>query len=253
MSTSEYQALRCVHCLQWRSEVNDDHVLPRSWYPDSTPPNTEKWVAPSCIDCNSRLGKIEEELRLKLGLCIDPDDSRASGIYDKALRSLDADAARSEKDAQVRIGKRNKTLRSLFRVPAGQEVKGVFPGFDRPKDEGGKDRVALLVKEGDLRAFTEKIVRGSSHVLDGRYIEQDEQIDFWVPNATGSEAVDQLLAKSGKDYELGPGFTLTRAVAVDRPNAYVCRIRIWGKLTLYATVMPKEPPPIVSGHTSWVQ
>jgi hypothetical protein len=244
---------RCVHCLQWRNDINNDHVLPRSWYPDSTPENTEKWVAPSCIDCNRRLGRIEEELRLRLGFCVNPSDLAADGIYEKSLRSLDADAGRNLKDAKIRLRKRESVLRSLLHIEPGQDVAGVLPGFGRPPGTEAENVVAMTVKERDLRAITEKIVRGTSYVLDGRYIEDSDEIEFWVPNEIGAEQVDRELIKFGKTYELGPGFSLSRAMTNDSSKAAIIRVRIWGKLTLYASVMPKEAPPIVSGALHWTQ
>ena len=52
---------KCVHCLKDVEERNSDHVFPESWYPDSTPPNLEKWQIPSCIPCNSEYGKLEQD------------------------------------------------------------------------------------------------------------------------------------------------------------------------------------------------
>ena len=74
---------RCVHCLKDIDEMTDDHLFPVSWYPKSTPENLAKWKFPSCKECNSNLGKIEEDLLWRLGLTIDPADARSSGIAEK--------------------------------------------------------------------------------------------------------------------------------------------------------------------------
>lgn len=60
---------KCVHCLTDPVDRNWDHMFPKSWYPDTTPENLEKWQIPSCIACNARYGKLmapaEEALKLQ--------------------------------------------------------------------------------------------------------------------------------------------------------------------------------------------
>jgi hypothetical protein len=73
---------KCVHCLGYFNDLTWDHVLPVSWYPD-IPSDLEKWAAPSCVSCNKKLGRIEEELLIKLGLCLDPRDKHSLGIPEK--------------------------------------------------------------------------------------------------------------------------------------------------------------------------
>src|ERR1700680_4718573 len=106
---------KCVHCLQEVEERNSDHVFPLSFYPDSTPPNLEKWQIPSCIPCNSDYGKLEQDLSLKVGLCLDPFDPASASIVQKALRSLKPAAARDTRDARHRHHKRQKLLSLAYR------------------------------------------------------------------------------------------------------------------------------------------
>lgn len=101
---------RCVHCLKEVEERNSDHVFPESWYPDSTPPNLERWHVPSCIPCNADYGKLEQELLIKVGLCLDPHDAASASIVQKALRSLKPAAARNTRDAQHRLGRGKRIL-----------------------------------------------------------------------------------------------------------------------------------------------
>ena len=58
---SKFVKQKCIHCLRFCEYLTEDHILPESWYPNNTPANIEKWVAPACNKCNSELGKIEEE------------------------------------------------------------------------------------------------------------------------------------------------------------------------------------------------
>jgi hypothetical protein len=76
---------RCVHCLKEVEERNSDHVFPESWYPDSTPPDVEKWQIPSCIPCNSEYGRLEQDFLIKVGFCLDPHDPTSASIVQKAV------------------------------------------------------------------------------------------------------------------------------------------------------------------------
>jgi hypothetical protein len=96
---------KCVHCLKDVEERNSDHVFPASWYPDSTPPDLEKWQIPSCIPCNSGYGKLENDFLIKVGLCLDPNDLASKSIVETSLRALTAAAGRNPRDAQHRLNK----------------------------------------------------------------------------------------------------------------------------------------------------
>jgi hypothetical protein len=89
---------------------NWDHVFPRSWYPDSTPPNMEKWSIPTCHKCNSEHGGLENELLTQLAICVDPKAAASSRIVTRVLRGLDPKLAANEKDATARQRKKERFL-----------------------------------------------------------------------------------------------------------------------------------------------
>src|SRR6266699_2709643 len=94
---------RCIHCLQPIRAKSEDHVFPTSWYPDTTPDTVQRWKVPSCPDCNNRLGKVEKELLIRVGICMGPDVVEASGIPGKVLRTLGVGGAGgSEKERGLR-------------------------------------------------------------------------------------------------------------------------------------------------------
>ncbi|WFU18546.1 hypothetical protein [Bradyrhizobium sp. CB3481] len=100
---------RCVHCLKKGVERNWDHVFPKSWYPDTTAADFEKWQIPSCIACNDRYGKLERDLIGRLGLALDASNSASAGLADKALRAINPDAAKSEGDAAARDARQKRS------------------------------------------------------------------------------------------------------------------------------------------------
>ena len=145
---------KCVHCLKDVEERNSDHVFPESWYPDSTPPNLEKWQIPSCIPCNTDYGKLEQGFLLKVGLCLDPFDLASASIVQKSLRSLNPAAGRDARDAQHRQAKRHKIIAEALQ---GDQIPdyGTFPGLgDRWEIPG--ERMAVLIPKESFERITKK-------------------------------------------------------------------------------------------------
>src|SRR5690349_12578628 len=82
---------RCVHCLRIVDEIELDHVFPNSWYPDSTPGTVQRWKAPSCPKCNRKHGRLENDLLLRLSMCVDAQKVAAMGLAAKAMRAMGID------------------------------------------------------------------------------------------------------------------------------------------------------------------
>lgn len=95
-----------------------DHVFPDSWYPESTPANVQRWTVPSCEACNGKFGAMEEEIFVRLELCIDPRRAAAAGISSKALRSFGIGA-----DAGLEEGEKRKR-EALTRSPDEKSLRG---------------------------------------------------------------------------------------------------------------------------------
>ena len=97
-----------MHCLKDPLDRNWDHVFPKSWYPNTTSQNLEKWQIPSCIPCNSHYGKIEEDLIGRFALALDSKNPASAGLVETAIRAIDPTAGRDERDVAARLAKRRK-------------------------------------------------------------------------------------------------------------------------------------------------
>src|SRR5712664_1759312 len=117
---------RCVHCLQVVAAITDDHLFPKSWYPETTPANLEKWKIPACDSCNKAYGKLESELRLQLAACVDPKSEAAAGIWQKVLDALNPAKGRNPLDMRMRKLARQRFLKQL-RPAAGVPMEHVLP------------------------------------------------------------------------------------------------------------------------------
>lgn len=228
---------KCVHCLTDNVTRNWDHVFPKSWYPDTTPPNISKWIIPSCPKCNMEYGELEQDLLMRLACCVDPKIAAASGIYQKVLRSMDARYAPNQEEARIRIARRNKLLAEMLhgnQIPEG----GIYPGFGerwgRPKDA----QVAMSIPASSFRRLTEKIVRGIFFIEDNKYIEPSHSINFYALEDDGASEITEMLSRFGKEYARGPGILINRAVMAEDGVSAIISIEVWGSFKMYASVMP---------------
>lgn len=229
---------KCVHCLSDNVPRNWDHVFPKSWYPDSTPNNMEKWKIPSCYKCNTEYGAIEQDLLMRLACCVDPNAAASSGIYKKVLRSMDARYATNRKEANIRIARRNKLLAELIHGEQIPQV-GVYPGlgerWNRPQDA----QVALKIPASSFRRLAEKIVRGIFFIENGQYIEPPYSIDFYALEDEGAAPVIELLNRFGTKYARGPGILINRAMTPEDGVSAIISIEVWGVFKMYASVTPR--------------
>lgn len=235
---------RCVHCLKDGMDLNSDHVFPRSWYPNSTPADLEKWQIPSCIACNDRYGKLECDLIGRLGLVLDASNPASAGLAEKALRAIDPDAAKSEGDASARDARAKKILRELYK---GEELKGkeVVPGLGERWDRPLEEQLGISIPEHSLPAMTEKIVRGITFREDNAFIEADQKIKSFLVKDEDVQDVKAMLDRAGQEFKREPGLVIRRA----RSGAGdLYEITFWNQFKLYATV--SNPVPAISRHRS---
>lgn len=229
----------CVHCRRHSDDLTWDHVFPEAWYPSDTPGNLEKWKIPSCRSCNAAYGTLEQDLLLRLGMSIGPEEPKASGIAGKVTRSMDSRAARNERDRRARIARHAAIGREMIELKDPSEA-GALPGFGPDPGPANRSANAILIPKKSLERLGEKIVRGLTYLLTGQLIGEDYNLEVFVVNGEAAEPVNQILAHHGVRHDRGPGIELWRAPAQADPVSAVFAIEIWGKLKLYAGVHPRE-------------
>ena len=120
----------CIHCIARKADTVD-HLIPRAWYPETTPPNFEKWNFPFCEPCNRQYSKLENRLLFQLGICLPPEDALAAGIAERVLRSVDSHFGRNPKDRQARAARRASAQRKIIftdKPPTGGTPGGSILG-----------------------------------------------------------------------------------------------------------------------------
>ena len=223
---------KCVHCLTDPVERTWDHVFPRSWYPDSTPSNLEKWQAPACSDCNSRLGKVEEEFRLRAALCLEPTSPESRSIVESARRSIDPSLAKNDAD---RIHRENKRRSIVNEILVGSAIpdEGVYPGLGERWDRPKEDQVALLFPAEKFKTVSEKIVRGFFYAHSKKFIEDPYKIQFFAINEI--QEINATFKRFGEEITRGPGLKLKYAIAEDGISG-IYEIELWGQFKLHCSV-----------------
>lgn len=234
---------RCVHCGQALAKGTEtrDHVFPKSWYPETTPDDVQRWTVPCCGDCNEKLGSMEKELFNRLALCVDPRKAEAAGLSERAMRAMGIGAeGLSEEETKIRRAQKLKIIEATKPYKAGTETLpglGPHPGFR--EDE----QIQINIPADKLNRVAEKIVRGCEFVLAKRIIDEPYRVGIYFVHEHNvpDQVVRVFIDPNAHKTELGPGFQVTRAAAHDEPGTVVYRIDIWRTLTIYASVLPKEP------------
>lgn len=231
---------RCVHCLKDGVELTSDHMFPKSWYPDATPANLEKWQFPSCLECNQRYSKIEGDLLNRVALALDASNPASTGLADAALRAMDPNAGRDEKDAAARAARGRKILGQMFvgeKIPDDAVLPGLGERWGRSKDQ----QMAVQIPRSHLTDMTEKIVRGLVYREDGTFIDQPYEIKTFVVDDAGAKVAQEMLDKAGKEFKREPGLEIRQAKLEGDEHAGLYEITFWQQFKTYAMIQKAEP------------
>lgn len=231
---------KCVHCLQIFDGITRDHVLPSSWYPDATPEEVQRWTVPSCEACNNQLSRVERELLIRMGLCVDPERREALGISTRALRSLGIGAGElREREAGHRRTTRERITGQMRQFEDGMEAH-VLPGFERRDEMPQAMRPVVLVSAEALARVTEKIARGCEfRIGNERYVEPPYTLEALFPTQEGIDQI-RLLMDEVPPLDLGPGLHIARRVDERDPLTVLYRLILWGTLTSFAAISRPE-------------
>ena len=226
---------RCVHCLAYFDNRNWDHVFPKSWYPDTTPPNLAKWQIPTCYACNEAYGKLEQDLLVRIALCLDSLIPETAGIVARGLRSIDPNTAHSQNDINARHAKLVQ-LRGDMLLGGLTPTEGIYPNFENQWGGKAEDQGAIRVSADSIRKLTEKIVRGIHYLESKEYIEKPYAVTFFAITDEDAMEITKTLKAHGERYAREPGIEVLRILAPEDGNIAFYSITIFGKLNMYASV-----------------
>ncbi len=174
-----------------------------------------------------------------LSFAVEPRTPASSGIYERAMRSIDESKGRGKRD---RLARRARKERIMEYLTFGHDIpeQGIYPylgeRWGRPKSE----QVAVRLPAKHIERLCEKIVRGIHYLEHQELIEPPFEIQFFALDDEGAKPIRDLLEQHGKRYTRGPGFEVIRIVPVDEPKASMQEIRIFGEFVMFAVVEPNE-------------
>jgi len=228
---------RCVHCLKYFDLLTWDHVLPESWYPEGTG-GLEKWEIPSCEPCNKELGKIEEDLLIRLGMCLEPKELMSLGIPDKVLRSITPENGKNERDQRVRKGKREKILKEI--TVFKELPQNIFPNFGPLPGVQYQGYPSLRLSREEVIRFSEKITRGIAYIADSSFIDEGYKIEPYIVDDQSVTELMNLMDQSGMIFDRRPGFLVKRLLAENDKVGGIYFIEIWDRFKIHVIVSPND-------------
>ena len=229
MSNVEANAMGCAYCGCHYAHYTKDHVFPGSWYPNTTPPEVNRWTVPSCRPCNHNKSKLENYSRRYLAACVGANSPRAKGIWEGAFRGLSPSVARTETDRANRKMAFESFQRKI--VPAHRVNAANVAYFSRANLPGN---FGLKVDWRNVTQLMILFVRGCHYYLEGEPLPSDARVQCFFPNDyTSIAGLKPIIAKC-KLYLLGPGIALKRGhlrTPDSQESLYV--FQFWGKLHFF--------------------
>lgn len=237
---SKYTKQKCIHCLEYFDELTEDHILPDSWYPDSTPSNLEKWTAPACERCNSKLGKVEEALFDKLSICFDENDIASSGLYMKKLLHKPEDERSAGRQAKFLMDILKSSVPYLYDDNIDNVLKRGTP------KEGVRTRNMIRIPGKELYLVSKKIIKGLEFKLRNRLVSEDIKIEIIIPHANNEKELklinkwEELISPIEENTHRGYGFVVNYGVNPSDEDWIIYNVLVWNHLEFWAMLYPKD-------------
>ncbi len=231
MSSLHYLfGMRCIHCLEESAVTNEDHVFPDSWYPDTTPPNITKWTAPSCIECNTKLGNDEDFLFSRLALSARPDIPASSGLANRALRIF---GVRAKSKDPKELARREK-----YRLKIVEEINsfcGEHKRIASTVNVSPSHGPAMPIKGEVLERVYRKIIHGCEYIMGSkRYIDPPYELRMF--DSASTAAFEEVSQNASPLAPLGPGFEIKRLRSTEDPLSVFYVVTIWDTFRIYALI-----------------
>jgi hypothetical protein len=154
---------RCVYCRADFPEITNDHVIASSWHPPSTPSTVQRITVPSCNCCNNRYSASERYALLRLAACVNPQIPASQGVWERACRAMNVEAAKSPVDRahrQAAWEAFNRDTEEIDNLPA----EGVLPSFLSNYHDAGS-RIVVHIQALKLNDLIKKWCLGIHYYL----------------------------------------------------------------------------------------
>ena len=230
---------KCVYCRADFPEITSDHVIASSWYPPITPSTVQRLTVPSCKSCNNRYSAIERYALLRLAACANPQIPASQGVWERASRALDVEAAKSAFDRVHRQDAREAFYRDTEEID-NLPAEGVLPSFLSNYYEAGS-RTAVHIQRHKLNDLIKKWSLGIHyHLWKNPASQQAEITAIHLSDDDAADAFQETMECWGT-IDLGPEIQisyLSGGEENDRCSIY--KFTIWGQFTAYGTIVDAD-------------
>lgn len=236
------RAAVCTYCgiAVAGGSVTIDHVSSRRWYPPSTPSTIARWKVPACDRCNNRKSRFEQQMFVRLALCADPTNPAAHGMYDRAKRAIDPDAASDVLERSKRRRLREQIMSEMQQV-AQLPGEGILPSFVGNFAQGS--RTAIVFKTHLLDELVNLWARGVHRVAWGDCVVSGAEIEhLQLTDEVAAKAFEETQGR-WKILDGGPGVQVSVLPgAGDGHRVTIYAFLIWNQFRAYAIVQERVSP-----------
>ena len=203
-------------------------VPPQSWYSNLTPSTVQRWKVPCCRRCHNDLNRIESDLRVRLGLSINPNTDEAAGVASTARPTLGLDVGNlPEKEKGRRDRIRANARADLMAYGEVVETPGLIPGLV-PHPANVSESPVLPMLYPDLTKIGGNFGRGCEYQLLNRYVEPPYGLRTFInhPDEIRAEFDGEQL------FDLGPGFKVKCVRNAENPGDVAYWFLLWDTICL---------------------
>lgn len=175
----------CIFCLT-RPATENEHVLPKSWYPSTTPATVQFLTVPVCGICADEFEAAERAFKNRILFGLSPSNPDAASAIEAFQRSWQANKAPSPNEAVRRAAtllKISREIRFVVRAPDSPAPLRLEIPISTPAGLHIKATPVYPLARSITAKICEKLVRGL-HYHEARVpLPVDTPIAFqWVRN-----------------------------------------------------------------------
>jgi hypothetical protein len=221
---------RCIYCLGLfpKVQMTTGCVPAKSWYWKPMPSTVQAWEAPCCRGCNNDLSRVESDLLIRLGLCINPFTDEVAEVASTARPALGLDAANLPGKEKGRRGLiRAKVRADLMAYGEVAETAVSISGLVLQPGNVSESPV-LSIPYSDLSKIAEKFGRGCEYKLRNRYVELPYGLRNFISHP------DEIRAEFDGEqlFDFGPEFKIKCVRNAENPGNVAYWFLLWDTVCL---------------------
>lgn len=234
----------CIYCHSAPAQEND-HTLPRGWYPDGTDSKLQHLTVPSCRPCGAKLKKAEEQIAFALMMAkgFDHGHPAAAGVYERVRKTWNAAAAKTPRERRHRAQKLQSVMTRVrpVLVPPDQALGSARIQARTASGLLVDAAVAIKFRRSDLDAVAEKFVRGLHYHRTKAMLPVATKFTSFEPPEEIMQQATQL-----RGGELSDGLLYRCSESEDGDGRAIWFFLLWGQVKIGVFVEPPGTAPIIT-------